>query len=34
VFVVGGAAMALAYDAQPVTRVVDAVFVPTIPGCP
>jgi hypothetical protein len=28
VFVVGGAAMALAYDAQRVTRDVDAVFVP------
>jgi hypothetical protein len=28
VFVVGGAAMALAYDAQRVTRDVDARFVP------
>jgi hypothetical protein len=28
VFIVGGAAMALAYDAQRVTRDVDAVFVP------
>jgi hypothetical protein len=28
VFVVGGAAMALAYDAGRVTRDVDAVFVP------
>ncbi len=29
VFVVGGAAMALAYDATRVTRDVDAKFVPT-----
>jgi hypothetical protein len=28
VFVVGGAAMALAYDATPVTRDVDSLFVP------
>jgi Nucleotidyltransferase of unknown function (DUF6036) len=46
VFIVGGAAMALAYDAERVTRDVDAVFVPdgivheealnsrTISGCP
>jgi hypothetical protein len=32
-FVVGGAAMALAYDADRVTRDVDAMFVPTaFPG--
>lgn len=29
VFVVGGAAMALAYDAKRVTRDVDSLFVPT-----
>jgi hypothetical protein len=29
VFVVGGAAMALAYDATRVTRDIDATFVPT-----
>ena len=33
VFVVGGAAMALAYDATRVTRDIDARFVPQVPVC-